>query len=68
MGEIEDVLAAGADAVMTYLYMGYEDPEREKLEIGQNARLARACERWGVAMSTILTRVELDVFDRKKVA
>lgn len=50
MGEIEDALAAGADAVMTYLYMGYEDPEREKLEIGRNARLARACERWGVAL------------------
>jgi class I fructose-bisphosphate aldolase len=50
MGQIEDALAAGADAVMTYLYMGFEDPEREKLEIGRNSRLARACERWGVAL------------------
>jgi class I fructose-bisphosphate aldolase len=50
MAQIEDVLAAGADGVMTYLYMGYEDPEREKLEIGRNARLARACERWGVVL------------------
>jgi fructose-bisphosphate aldolase, class I len=50
MAQIEDVLAAGADGVMTYLYMGYEDPEREKLEIARNARLARACERWGVIL------------------
>jgi DhnA family fructose-bisphosphate aldolase class Ia len=44
------VLAAGADAVMTYLYVGYEDPEREKMEVERNARLARACEKWGLAM------------------
>jgi class I fructose-bisphosphate aldolase len=47
---IEDVVAAGADAVMTYLYLGYADPEREKMEIERNARLARACERWGLAL------------------
>jgi class I fructose-bisphosphate aldolase len=41
MGEIEDALAAGADAVMTYLYMGYEDPEREKWR-RRNARLGAA--------------------------
>jgi len=50
MAQIEDVIAAGADGVMTYLYMGYEDPEREKMEIARNARLARACERWGVIL------------------
>jgi class I fructose-bisphosphate aldolase len=50
MAQIEDVLAAGADAVMTYLYMGYADPEREKLEIGRNAQIARACERWGLPL------------------
>ncbi len=50
MAQIEDVLAAGADGVMTYLYMGFEDPEREKMEIARNARLARACERWGVIL------------------
>ncbi len=50
MGQIEDALAAGADAVMTYLYMGFEDPEREKLEIERNSRLARASERWGVVL------------------
>jgi class I fructose-bisphosphate aldolase len=50
MAQIEEIVAAGADGVMTYLYMGYEDPEREKLEIARNARLARACEQWGVIM------------------
>jgi len=50
MARIEDVAATGADGVMTYLYMGYEDPEREKMEIARNARLARECERWGIIM------------------
>jgi class I fructose-bisphosphate aldolase len=50
MAQIEDIVAAGADGVMTYLYMGYEDPEREKMEIARNARLARACERWGMIL------------------
>jgi class I fructose-bisphosphate aldolase len=50
MARIEEVVAAGADGVMTYLYMGYEDPEREKMEIARNARIARACERWGVIL------------------
>ena len=50
MAQIEEVLAAGADGVMTYLYMGYEDPEREKLEVGRNAQVARACERWGLPL------------------
>jgi class I fructose-bisphosphate aldolase len=50
MGAIEDAVAAGADAIMTYLYLGYADPEREKLEIERNARLARACERWGLVL------------------
>jgi class I fructose-bisphosphate aldolase len=50
LAQIEDALAAGADAVMTYLYMGYDNPEREKIEIERNARLARACERWGMLL------------------
>lgn len=50
LASIEEVVAAGADGVMTYLYIGYEDPEREKLEVERNAQVARACERWGVAL------------------
>ncbi len=50
MASIEQVIAAGADGVMTYLYMGYEDPQVEKLEIARNARLARDCEKWGTLL------------------
>jgi fructose-bisphosphate aldolase, class I len=50
MAHIEEVVAAGADGVMTYLYMGYEDPQLEKMEIARNARLARDCEKWGVLL------------------
>jgi class I fructose-bisphosphate aldolase len=50
MASIEEVVAAGADGVMTYLYMGYEDPQLEKMEIARNARLARDCEKWGMLL------------------
>lgn len=45
---VEQALAAGADGIMTYLYIGYDDPEREKAEVERNARLARECERLGM--------------------
>jgi DhnA family fructose-bisphosphate aldolase class Ia len=48
LATVEQAIAAGADAVMTYLYIGYTDPEREKAEIERNARIARACERMGL--------------------
>jgi class I fructose-bisphosphate aldolase len=47
---IEEAVAAGADAVMTYLYLGYDEPQREKMEIERNAHTARACERWGLLL------------------
>jgi class I fructose-bisphosphate aldolase len=50
LAAVEDVMAAGADAIMTYLYIGYDDPEREKMEIQRNARLARSCDRWGLPL------------------
>jgi class I fructose-bisphosphate aldolase len=50
MAQIEDVVAAGADGVMSYLYVGHQDSEREKMEIARNSRFARACERWGIAL------------------
>ncbi|MCP4385166.1 MAG: hypothetical protein GY798_27775 [Hyphomicrobiales bacterium] len=48
LGTVEQALASGADGIMTYLYIGYTDPEREKAEIERNARLARECERLGM--------------------
>jgi DhnA family fructose-bisphosphate aldolase class Ia len=50
LAEIEEVAAAGADAVMTYLLLGNDDPQLERLEIERNARTARACERLGIAL------------------
>ena len=48
LASIEEVAAAGADGVMTYLYVGHGDPEAERREIERNARTARECERWGL--------------------
>jgi class I fructose-bisphosphate aldolase len=45
---IEEAMAAGADAVMTYLYYGQTDTGREREEIRRNAEVARACDRWGM--------------------
>lgn len=47
---IAEVVASGADAVMTYLLVGYDDPERDAEEIRRNARIARECEKWGVGL------------------
>lgn len=48
LATIEEVSAAGADAVMSYLLLGNDDPEREAEEIARNAAIARQCERYGI--------------------
>lgn len=48
LGTVESALTAGADAIMSYQYIGHEDPEIEKLEIQRNARIARECDRLGM--------------------
>jgi class I fructose-bisphosphate aldolase len=48
LATVEQALAVGADGIMTYLYIGYTDPERERAEVARNARLARECERLGM--------------------
>lgn len=73
LAEVEDLAAAGADGLMSYLYVGYEDPEREKEEIARNARLARACERWGIvlmieALSARYKEHPADITDAKMLA
>ena len=45
---VEQAVASGADAVMTYLYYGQSDAQQEREEIQRNAEVARACERWGM--------------------
>lgn len=50
LASIEEVSAAGVDAVMTYLYLGQRDSRLERAEIERNARIVRDCERLGVAV------------------
>lgn len=47
---VEELVAAGVDGLMTYLYLGHSDTRLERDEIDRNARIARACEKWGLAM------------------
>ena len=44
----DEAAAAGAIAVMTFLYAGFDDPALERDEIARNALMARACERVGI--------------------
>ena len=48
VGRVEDALAQGADAVMTYLFVGTGNSEFEAKEIARNASVARECERLGM--------------------
>jgi class I fructose-bisphosphate aldolase len=48
LASVEAAMATGADAVMTYMYVGHDDQEIEKLEIQRNAQIARECERLGM--------------------
>jgi len=47
LASIERVIAAGADAVMTYLFLGHDDPREEREEIARNARIVEECARLG---------------------
>lgn len=47
---VEDLVQAGADGLMTYLCLGHSDTRLERDEIERNARLARECARWGLAL------------------
>ena len=46
----EEALRQGADAVITYLFVGTGDPEFEMKEITRNAEVARECERVGIPL------------------
>jgi DhnA family fructose-bisphosphate aldolase class Ia len=46
----EDALKNGADAVLTYLFIGTGDKEFEAREIARNAEVARECERLGIPL------------------
>ncbi|MQA11742.1 MAG: hypothetical protein GEU98_24970 [Pseudonocardiaceae bacterium] len=50
LARLDEVAATGADAVMTYLYVGQRDTALEREEIERNARIARECDRLGLAL------------------
>ena len=49
VGAVEDAVRYGADAVITYLFLGSGNAVREAKEVQKNAAVTRACERFGVA-------------------
>jgi class I fructose-bisphosphate aldolase len=50
LASLEEVAAAGVDAVMTYLYIGQRDSRLERDEIERNARIVRDAARYGIAV------------------
>jgi len=48
--DVAQAAAAGADAVMSYLYVGHDDAQIERQEIARNAALAQACDRHGIVL------------------
>ena len=48
LATVEECAAAGAVAIMTFLYIGHDDVRLERDEIARNARLARECDRVGL--------------------
>ncbi|MFF0371193.1 class I fructose-bisphosphate aldolase [Micromonospora sp. NPDC005087] len=50
LASLEEVAAAGVDAVMTYLYIGQRDSTLERAEIERNARIVADAAKVGVAV------------------
>lgn len=50
LATLEEVAAAGVDAVMTYLYIGQRDSRLERDEVERNARIVRDAAKVGVAV------------------
>jgi fructose-bisphosphate aldolase, class I len=48
LATVERVVAAGADAVMTYLFLGHDDPREEREEVARNAHIVNECARLGL--------------------
>jgi fructose-bisphosphate aldolase, class I len=48
IASVEDAVRIGADAVLTFMFIGYDDADAEADEVAKNAEVTRACERFGV--------------------
>lgn len=67
LATLEEVAAAGIDAVMTYLYVGQRDSRLERDEIERNARIVRDAARVGVGV-IIEPRSALEAEGREHVS
>jgi DhnA family fructose-bisphosphate aldolase class Ia len=48
LAAVEDAVRLGADAVLTYMFVGLDDAAAEAKEVHRNAEVNRACERFGM--------------------
>ncbi|MEP3245407.1 MAG: hypothetical protein ABJN40_14690 [Sneathiella sp.] len=48
IARVEDAVRLGADAVLSFMFMGYDDPDVEIAEMQKTAELTRACEQYGI--------------------
>lgn len=48
IASVEDAVRLGADAVLVYLFIGYEDPEAEAHQMEAVATIAQECEKMGM--------------------
>lgn len=48
IADVEDAVRLGADAVLTFMFIGFESPDVEADDVMKNAEITRACERLGM--------------------
>ena len=48
IASVEDAVRLGADAVLTFMFVGYDDPDVEADEVAKNGEISRACEALGM--------------------
>ena len=48
IASVEDAVRLGADAVLVYMFIGYQDPEAEARQVADVARVAQECDKLGV--------------------
>ncbi|MBI5668975.1 MAG: fructose-bisphosphate aldolase [Chloroflexi bacterium] len=48
IASVEDAARLGADAVLVYMFIGYEDPDAEAQQVESVARVAQDCEAYGM--------------------
>ncbi|WP_159014775.1 class I fructose-bisphosphate aldolase [Acidisoma sp. S159] len=62
--DVELAAASGVDALMSYMFIGHDDTQLERLEIERNARLAQLCDKHGLVL-IVEPRSVHELTDRK---